>query len=74
MVTIIFMCMVLAIKYDMHAPSRGELGILVWAVCGGLFVAYVILGFILGKKGADDLTSSVLEKLVRIFQRVSGNA
>jgi hypothetical protein len=62
------------IKYNIPLPSRGNLGIFVWAFLACLFVAYMLFRFILGGKRADDLTSNVLEKLVRIYQRVSGTA
>jgi hypothetical protein len=62
----------IGIKYNIPVPSRGNLGILVWAVLACLFVAYMLLRFIVGRTRADDLTSKVLEKLARIYQRVSG--
>lgn len=61
-----------SIKYNIPMPSRGHLGIFVWGVLACLLVAYVLLRFILGRKSTDDLTSSALETLVRIYQRVSG--
>ena len=63
-----------SIKYNIPMPSHGSLGIFVWAVVGCLFVAYMLLRFILGRKRADDLTSKALEKIVRIYQRVTGTA
>ena len=71
-VTCILMCTFIGIKYNIPLPSRGNLGIFVWAVLACLFVAYMLLRFIVGRTRADDLTSKVLEKLVRIYQRVSG--
>jgi hypothetical protein len=62
------------IKYNVPVPSRGNLEVLVWAVLCFSFIAYMLVRFTLGRKRADDLTSEVLEKLVRIFQRVSRNA
>jgi hypothetical protein len=62
------------IKYNVPVPSRGNLEVLVWAVLCFSFIAYMLVRFTLGRKRADDLTSKVLEKLVRIFQRVSRNA
>jgi hypothetical protein len=73
-VTCILLWTFLSIKYSIPMPSRGNLGIFVWAVLACLFVAYMLLRFILGSKRADDLSSKVLEKLVRIYQRVSGIA
>ena len=73
-VTCILMLTFLSIKYNIPMPSRGNLGIFVWAVLACLFVGYMLLRFILGRKRTDDLTSKVLEKLVRIYQRVSGTA
>lgn len=62
------------IKYNVPVPSRGNLEVLVWAVLCFSFIAYMLVRFTLGRKRADDFTSKVLEKLVRIFQRVSRNA
>jgi hypothetical protein len=70
--TCILMWTFLSVKYDIHMPSRGSLGILVWGILVCLLVAYMLLQFILGRKSADDLTSKALEKLVRLYQRVSG--
>jgi len=60
-----------SIKHSIPMPS-GDLGIFVWALLACLFIAYMLLLFVLGRKRADDLTSKVLEQLVRIYQRVSG--
>lgn len=73
-VTVILTAIFLSIKYDIHAPSRSDLGIFVWVSLVCLFVSYMLLRFIIGSKKADDLTSMVLEKLSRVWQRVSGNA
>jgi hypothetical protein len=58
----------IGIKYNIPVPSRGNLEIFVWAVLACLFVAYMLIRFILGRKRTDDLTSKVLEKLARIGQ------
>jgi len=63
-----------SIKYNIPMPSRGSLGIFAWAVVASLFVAYMLLRFILGTKRADDLTSKAIEKMVRMYQRVTGTA
>jgi hypothetical protein len=73
-VTFILAWTFIGIRYNIPVPSRGNLGILVWAVLTGLFVAYMLLRFIVGRTKADNFTSRVLEKLVRIYQRVSGTA
>jgi hypothetical protein len=73
-VTCILMSTFICIKYNIPVPSRGNLGILVWAVLACLFSAYMLLRFIVGRRRADNLTSKVLEKFVRICQRVSGTA
>jgi len=73
-VTCILMWTFIGIKYNIPVSSRGNLGIFVWAVLACLFVAYMLLRFIVGRTRADDLTSKVLEMLVRIYQRVSGTA
>jgi hypothetical protein len=62
----------LGIKYNIPVPSRGNLEVFAWAVLCLIFVAYTLLRFILGRTRRDELTSKVLEKLVRIWQRVSG--
>jgi hypothetical protein len=64
----------LSIKYNIPVPSRGDFGTFVWAVFACLFIAYMLLRFILGSRRTDELTSKVLEKLVRIYQRVAGTA
>jgi hypothetical protein len=71
-VTFILMWIFLGIRYNIPIPSRGNLGVFVWAVLCLLFVWYTLLRFILGRNRTDELTSKVLEKFVRIYQRVSG--
>lgn len=73
-VSVILIAIFLSIKYDIHIPSRSDLGFFVWFFLACLFVSYTLLRFIIGAKKADDLTSTVLEKLSRIWQRVSGSA
>jgi hypothetical protein len=70
-VTCILIWTFLGIKYNIPVPSRGNLEVFAWAVLCSIFVAYTLLRFILGRKRRDELTSKVLEKLVR-WQRVSG--
>ncbi len=60
------------IKYNIPVPSRGNLEVFAWIVLCVIFVAYTLLRFILGRKRRDELTSKMLEKLVRVWQRVSG--
>lgn len=73
-VAVIFIAILLGIKYDIHVPSRSDLEIFVWIFLVFAFVAYMLLRFIIGARKTDDLTSTVLEKLSRLWQRVSGNA
>ena len=73
-VTVILIAIFLSIRYDVHMPSRSELGIFVWVFLACLFVSYMLLRFIVGAKKVDDVTSTLLERLSRIWQRVSGNA
>jgi hypothetical protein len=54
-------------------PSRGNLEGFAWAVLCVIFITYTLLQFIVGRKRRDELTSKALEKLVRIYQRVSGS-
>jgi hypothetical protein len=70
----ILACEFIGIKYNLAFPSRNDLGIFVCAILAGLFVAYTLLRFILGRNRIDDLTAKTLDKLVRIYQRVSGTA
>jgi hypothetical protein len=74
MVVCILVWVFVSVKYNIPMPSRGGLGVFVWAVVASLFIAYVLLRFILGRKRADDLTSKALEKMVRLYQRVTGTA
>jgi hypothetical protein len=62
------------VKYNIPIPSRGNLEVLIWAVLCFLFVGHALLGFILGRKRTDDLTAEAMEKLVRIYRRMSGTA
>jgi hypothetical protein len=64
----------LRIKHNIPMPSRGTFEVFVWAALCLLFIAFMLLRFVLGRKRADDLTSKVLEKLLRLCQRVSGTA
>ncbi len=73
-VTVILISIFLSIMYDIHLPSRSDLGVFVWVFLACLSVSYMLLRFIIGAKKADDLASTVLERLSRIWQRVSGNA
>jgi hypothetical protein len=73
-VTLFLIWIFLSIKYNIPMPSRGDLGVLVWVILAFLFVGYTVVRFILGGSRTDALTSKALEKVVRIFQRVSGNA
>ncbi len=54
-------------------PSRGDFSVIVWGAMACLFATYTVLRFVRGSKRTDDLTSRVLEKVVRIYQRVSGS-
>jgi len=59
----------LSVKYHFDLPSRGALSFYIWAVGVCVVIAYSALRFIIGRKGTDDLTSKVLETIVRIYQR-----
>lgn len=61
-----------SIKYSIPIPSRGSVSMFLWTVLVCLFVAYMLLRLMLGRKRADDFTSNVIEKVVRLFQRISG--
>jgi len=72
-VTCFLLAIFLPVKYNIdlskYVPSRGALTFYIWATGLCAAVAYLLLQFIIGKKRVDDLTSKVLEKLVRIYQR-----
>jgi hypothetical protein len=72
-VTCILLAIFLSVKYNIdfskYAPSRGALTFYIWATGVCVVIAYLLLRFIIGRKRVDDLTSKVLEKLVRIYQR-----
>src|ERR1700730_11824732 len=59
----------LSAKYQIHLLSRGVLTFYVWATGVSVAIAHLLLRFIMGRKRVEELTSSVLEKLVRIYQR-----
>jgi hypothetical protein len=64
----------LADKYEIPLPSRGNLSILMWAALVCLFVGYTVLLFVAGEAKTAELTSKAVEKIVRLYQRVSGTA
>jgi hypothetical protein len=72
-VIVILISTFLSIKFNVHMPSPGDLGSFVWVSLACAVVAYMLLRFIVGARRADDFTSTALEKLSRIWQRVSGN-
>ena len=63
-----------SIKHNIPIPSRDDVGIAVWVILAFLAFTYMLLRFIVGAKRTDDLTSRAIEKLVRIYQHVTGNA
>src|SRR6202165_5737886 len=71
-VTCLLVWTFLGIKYNIPVPSRGNLEVFAWAVLCVIFVVYTLLRFILGRRRRDELTSKMLEKLVRVWQRVRG--
>jgi hypothetical protein len=63
-----------SIKYNIPMPSRGQLGVFAWAVLASLFVAYMLLRIVLGRKRTDHIVSELIERIVRLYQRVTGTA
>lgn len=57
------------IDFSKYVQSRGVLTFYIWSTGVCAVVAYFLLRFIIGRKRTDDLTSKVLERLVRIYQR-----
>jgi hypothetical protein len=72
-VTCILLAIFFSVKYNIdlskYAPSRGDLAFYIWATGVCVVIVYLLLRFIIGGKRVDDVTSKVLEKLVRIYQR-----
>lgn len=66
-------CLLVAVfllaKYQIDLPSRGVVSFYIWATGICVVIAYLLLRFIVGRRRVDDMTSHVLEKLVRIYQR-----
>jgi hypothetical protein len=67
-------CLVLWDFSGVPMPSAGSVRMFMLAVFASLFAAYIVLRLIVGKKRADDLIVRMLAPLVRIYQRVTGNA
>ena len=72
-VTLILIWIFFSIKYNIHMPSRGGLEIFAGAAIVCLSVAYTLARFVLGSTRTDDFTSKVVERVVRVYQRVTGN-
>jgi hypothetical protein len=72
-VTCLLVVTFLSIKYQIdlskYVPSRGALAFYIWATGVVVVIMYLLLRFIIGKKRTDDLTSKMLETIVRIYQR-----
>lgn len=73
-VSVILLWPLLSTKYNVPAPSRENLAIFAGGFAACLFVAYVLVVLVVGKKRADNLTIVAIERLVRFYERVTGNA
>lgn len=58
-VTVMLIGIFVSIKYDIHAPFRGDLGIFVWVSLVCLCISYMLLRFIIG--GREPMTSPPTE-------------
>ena len=58
----------LSVKYQIHI-SRDALAFYMWTAGACVVVTYLVLRFVIGGKRTDDLTSKVMEAVVRIYQR-----
>jgi hypothetical protein len=58
----------LSVKYQIHI-SRDALAFYMWTGGVCVVVAYLVLRFVIGGKRTDDLTSKMMEAVVRIYQR-----
>lgn len=63
----------LSVKYQVdlpkYMPSRYALSFYIWATGICAVLVYLVFRFVIGWKRTDDLTSKVLEKVIRIYQR-----
>jgi hypothetical protein len=66
---VIFLSIKFHIDLSRHAPSRDAIYFFIWATGVCIAITYVLLRFVVGRKRRDELTSKVLETLVRIYQR-----
>jgi hypothetical protein len=71
-VTCILLSSFLFVKYQIdpskYVPSRDVLTYYIWTTGVCIVIAYFLLRFIIGWKRAGNLTSKLLEKIVRIYQ------
>lgn len=58
----------LSVKHQIHV-SRDALAFYMWTAGVCVVVAYLVLRFIVGGKRTDELTSNVMETVVKIYQR-----
>jgi hypothetical protein len=73
-VSVIILWALLSAKYNLPAFSRENLEIFAGVLAAFLFAAYVLVAIVVGKKKADDLTFATVEKIMRFYERVTGNA
>jgi hypothetical protein len=66
---VIFLSVEFHVDLSKHALSRDAIYFFIWATGVCVAITYVLLRIILGRKRRDELTSKVLETLVRIYQR-----
>jgi len=52
-----------------YFPSGGLLALYTCGIAVLAVIAYLIFRFIVGRKKAKDLTSKLLERLIRVYQR-----
>jgi hypothetical protein len=64
----------LSAKYNLTALSRENLEMFAGGFGACLFLVYILVALVVGKKRADDLTFTAAEKFVRFYKRVTGNA
>jgi hypothetical protein len=58
----------LSVKYQIHV-SRDALAFYMWTAGVCVVVTYLVLRFVIGGKRIDDLTTKMMEAVVRIYQR-----
>jgi hypothetical protein len=66
---VIFLSVSYHVDLSKYVPSQDSLAFYIWAAVVCVVIAYSAIRFIIGRTRTADLTSKVLEAIVRIYQR-----